>query len=172
MIQIRSNIFETNSSSSHSLVVYREDKPLTTPVNGEWHVNNVGIMYLWEDHLTFGRGFDIITDWYGRACFALASYADDERKRAEIEEILYKNVEGLKQIQYRGSWYDKPCYGYIDHQSAGLLQRFLETKNISLYDFIFNDRYVVIIDGDEYNIFDTIRKLPSWNEDTVGVVYA
>lgn len=48
--------------------------------------------------------------------------------------------------------------GYIDHQSAGLLQNFLEKYNVSLRDFITKAKYIVVIDGDEYCEFENILK--------------
>lgn len=44
--------------------------------------------------------------------------------------------------------------GYIDHQSIGMLQSFLEKHNITLREFLTNPQYIVIIDGDEYNQWD------------------
>lgn len=38
----------------------------------------------------------------------------------------------------------------IDHQSAGLLQSFLKSHNVSLREFLCEEKYIVIIDGDEY----------------------
>lgn len=44
-----------------------------------------------------------------------------------------------------------PYYGYVDHQSSGLLEEFLKSENITLVDFLGNRKYVVVIDGDEYD---------------------
>ena len=95
-----------------------------------------------------------------------------------IEELCYSRIEGLERIEYpKNEWYDKYpnenkyYYGSIDHQSAGMLQDFLRTNHISLEYFIFNNRYLVIIDGDEYNVFDTIMGLPTWNKDAVKEIY-
>ena len=41
--------------------------------------------------------------------------------------------------------------GSIDHQSVGLLRGFLEKKGIDLKEFLTNKRFLVVIDGDEYN---------------------
>ena len=49
---------------------------------------------------------------------------------------------------------EKPLFGYIDHQSSGLLQNFLETSHVSLEDFLTRKEYVVVIDGDEYYDFE------------------
>lgn len=51
-----------------------------------------------------------------------------------------------------------PYYGYVDHASAGLLSSFLEKKGVSLEDFLTDRRYVVIIDGDEYDTWGRIKE--------------
>ena len=43
-----------------------------------------------------------------------------------------------------------PYYGYVDHQSCGVLQYFLEKHNMTLEEFLLDPKCVVIIDGDEY----------------------
>ena len=43
-----------------------------------------------------------------------------------------------------------PFYGYVDHQSMGMLQGFLKKHQITLEEFLKDPKYVVIIDGDEY----------------------
>ena len=50
-----------------------------------------------------------------------------------------------------------PYYGYVDHQSMGLLQDFLKSENIALENFLRNKKYVVIIDGDEYDDWEGFK---------------
>lgn len=50
-----------------------------------------------------------------------------------------------------------PFYGSIDHQSSGLLQRFLLREGITIKEFLENKKYVVIIDGDEYCDWDSFK---------------
>ncbi len=44
----------------------------------------------------------------------------------------------------------------IDHQSAGLLQRFMDRYNVTLEEFLMNSKYIVVIDGDEYDEFENL----------------
>lgn len=170
MINIRKGTFETNSSSSHSLVVFKEGKVSVS--NELWRLNGDGKLYIYANELEFGRSpFELLTDWYGRLRYAIASCPD---KIEEIETACYKNVPGLITIKYPGEgWNNKntPYYGYVDHQSVGLLESFLNTHNITLEEFIFNDKYMVVIDGDEYCILDTLQHTPAWNKDGVEEVY-
>ena len=162
MIQIRHNVFETNSSSSHSLIMLKEDKPLAQFVDPEYLLNDNGQLVLWPDMIEFGRSpFQFLTTWDERLCYAIASFPYDINMRDKIEEICYSRVMGFRGFKFSTS------YGYVDHQSMDLLENFLNDNGISLEEFIFNDRYIVVIDGDEYNIFDTIRSLPTWNGDAV-----
>lgn len=154
MFQIRQGCFETNSSSSHSLIVMKEDMPFPDMFEPERYVWN-GKMSIWVDDLEFGRSpFDVLVDWYGRLRYAIASLGRDQYK--EIEVACYRRIDGLKEIEIYGANTEFDKYGCIDHQSDGLLKAFLFEQDISLEDFIFNDRYIVVIDGDEYNILDSM----------------
>lgn len=176
MIQIRKNVFETNSSSSHSLIMLKEDKPLPQFVEPGYYLDVDGKLYLWDNDLEFGRSpFALLTDWYHRLCYAIAA-ADDDVELDVLEEICYSRIPGFRGFKFpRNGWYDPDkddpseefSHGYIDHQSIGVLEGFLSRNDISIEDFIFNDRYIVVIDGDEYNVFDTMRSLPTWNQDAV-----
>lgn len=171
MINIRRGTFETNSSSSHSLVVFKESKAAAD--DESWRFNGDGELHFYGPYeLEFGRSpFELLTDWYGRLRYAIASFPD---RIEEIEAACYKNLPGLTAIKYpRERWdnEDTPYYGYVDHQSAGLLESFLNMYNITLEEFIFNDKYMVVIDGDEYCIFDTLQHTPAWNKDGVEEVY-
>ena len=170
MIQIRKGVFETNSSSSHSIVITKAQDTKVEVPEDDWRISN-GEIYLWDSDLEFGRApFNLLIDWYGRLCYALASYGED--KIEEIEEACYRHIPNLKKIKYPTQYSyttgeEQVFYGYVDHQSMGLLQGFLKNHNISLEDFIFDDRYIVVIDGDEYNVFDTFMKTPLFNPDAV-----
>ena len=154
MIKIRQGCFETNSSSSHAMIMMKEDQPFPQIFEPERWVYN-GELAIWDDDLEFGRTpFEVLTDWYHRMCYAIASYGKNGYK--EIEALLYKRIDGLKEIKFWKSETEYSKYGYVDHQSNGLLQAFLEEHNISLEDFIFNDRYMVVIDGDEYCVFNNM----------------
>jgi len=155
MFKVRSGCFETNSSSSHAMIVLKEDKPLPKMIEQEWHLHN-GKLSIYHNDLLFERSpFDVLIDWYHRMCYAIASFGEESYDK--IEAILYKRIDGIQEIEIWGGRDDDYYkYGYVDHQSAGLLKHFLFKNDIDLEDFIFNDRYIVIIDGDEYGVYDTM----------------
>ena len=170
MIQIRKGIFETNSSSSHSIVITKNDKPADGMIDGDWHVGNDGFIDFWyNEDLDFGRTpFDLLSDWWGRLRYCIASYAGDKEKIKEIEEICQRRISGFVGFKFAKDRFDNSDYqGYVDHQSSGLLQAALKKYNIPLEDFIFNDRYIVVIDGDEYCVFDTLVESDIFNKANV-----
>ena len=175
MIQIRKGVFETNSSSSHSIVMMKENKPTKTElegnmVDGEWHVDDNGVMNFWyEPDLEFGRSpFDLLTDWYGRLRYCIASYSSDNDKIEELEEICRRRIAGFTSFKFRiDQWDNELNRGYVDHQSSGLLSAALNKFNVSLEEFIFDDRFVVVIDGDEYCVFDTLIGTDMFNKENI-----
>ena len=172
MLQIRKGVFETNSSSSHSIVVTKEPKNVGV-VHNSWHVHSDGEMSFYDFDLSFGRSFDILADWYGRLRYYIAEFIEGEGEELDrLTEICRKHIDGFDHFEFPiYTWDDTVDYGNIDHQSAGLLRHVLSDQNISPEDFIFNDRYIVIVDGDEYNIFDTFQRTPMYNPDNVQEVY-
>lgn len=71
------------------------------------------------------------------------------------KEVLVYKPDPSVELEYKE--YQR-IDGYIDHQSAGLLQSFLKKHNVSLRDFITKAKYIVVIDGDEYYEFVNILK--------------
>lgn len=163
MRQIRKNVFETNSSSSHSISIKKEGHYYTPEEIKEsvfycsWEDWN-GKIRFYESDLEFGRSpFAPLTDFFEKLKYAIASFADDDVKREEIESIMYEVIPGLKEIKYptERDWKtdeETEFYGYIDHQSDGVLQVLLDKKNITIREFLLNSKYIVFIDGDEYQI--------------------
>jgi len=48
--------------------------------------------------------------------------------------------------------------GSIDHQSMFVLKNFLKKKDISLKEFLSNKKYKIIIDGDEYWAWESLKR--------------
>ena len=161
MIQIRDNTFETNSSSSHSLII--------TDFDGKYTPEEMmkGI-YLWEDketrmyesNLEFYRSpFSLLATFESKSRYAIAS--SDGRLADEVEKIWHKyipNFNGFKfdmeteEYDYdKKEWVDldepKPIYGGTDDYE---IEGWLKSYNVSLEDFLTMRRYMVVCDGDEY----------------------
>lgn len=110
--QIRYGLFETNSSSSHSLVVTKNDKVLTKEDflhEGEPWDENKEYIYIyknkwdttWEDNLYFGRSpFVLLTSVNDKARYALASFCGDYSGHTDEQKVEYYNeiLEALNSV--------------------------------------------------------------------------
>lgn len=161
MIQIRANTFETNSSSSHSLII--------TDFDGKYTSEEMmkGI-YLWEDKetrmyesdLEFYRSpFSLLATFESKSRYAIAS--SNGRLADEVEKIWYKYIPNFNGFEFdmkteeydydKKDWVDldepKPIYGGTDDYQ---IEGWLKSYNVSLEDFLTMRRYMVVCDGDEY----------------------
>ena len=170
MIQIRANTFETNSSSSHSLII--------TDFDGKYTSEEMmkGI-YLWENketrmyesHLEFYRSpFSLLATFESKSRYAIAS--SNGRLADEVEKIWYKYIPNFNGFEFdmkteeydydKKYWVDldepKPIYGGTDDYQ---IEGWLKSYNVSLEDFLTMRRYMVVCDGDEtrewYHILDS-----------------
>ena len=170
MIQIRDNTFETNSSSSHSLII--------TDFDGKYTPEEMmrGI-YLWNDNkkrmyesnLGFYRSpFSLLATFESKSRYAIAS--SHGHLVDEVEKIWYKYIpdfDGFKfdmhteEYDYnKKEWVDldepKPAYGGTDDYQ---IEGWLKSYNVSLEDFLTMRRYMVVCDGDEtrewYRVLDS-----------------
>ena len=170
MKQIRRCVFETNSSSSHSIVIMKTTSPenkdeyFTTYLT---HYNDY-LLSPWDSELQFERSpFDILSSFKRKAYYAIAYYGKE--KFDEINKLAIKYLEndegnhlcrGIELPRVRAcDWDDKsdideegkiPYYGDVDHQSSGLLDLMLRKENMTLEQFLLDPNCIVIIDGDEY----------------------
>lgn len=167
MKQIRRNVFETNSSSSHSLVITTDNEHYTREeINKNFYMTD-GIVRLWESSLEFYRSpFDMLTTFKGKLRYAIAS--SNGNLVDECREICKKYVDGFTDFEFDTKDYvwdsevkdyvvtDKhiPNYGGTDdYQIEGWLKKY----NVSLEEFLTNKRYIVVVDGDEYNCWLHIK---------------
>lgn len=169
MKQIRRNVFETNSSSSHSLVITTDNEHYTREeINKNFYVTKKGIVRLWESSLEFYRSpFDMLVTFKDKLRYAIAS--SNGNLVDECREICKKYVDGFIDFEFDTKDYvwDSEVKDYVeakvpvpnyggtdDYQIEGWLKKY----NVSLEEFLTNKRYIVVVDGDEYQIFDHIKK--------------
>lgn len=62
-------------------------------------------------------------------------------------------------------------YGNLDEDTKGLLQSFLKENNVSLSDFLFQNKYVVIFDNDQQCGIDTLKDNNLYNESNIVKKY-
>lgn len=168
MKQIRRNVFETNSSSSHSLVITTDNEHYTREeINKNFYVTKKGIVRLWESSLEFYRSpFDMLVTFKDKLRYAIAS--SNGNLVDECREICKKYVDGFTDFEFDTKDYvwdsevkdyvetDEPIPNYggtDDYQIEG----WLKSYNVSLEEFLTNKRYIVVVDGDEYNCWFHIK---------------
>ena len=62
-------------------------------------------------------------------------------------------VKEVKKPSINPRWDDPDLKQGIDHQSIGMLEHFIKENNITIEEALFNNKYIIIIDGDEYNVW-------------------
>lgn len=166
--QIRSSVFETNSSSMHSLVVKKvDDYYADNELRKHLWLDNDGVWDIWKsDNITFGRyPFMCLNTFESKVRYAIASLcgwrSDAEEKFKEIEALVKEIIPECTSIKLPKMWdwvddedNNKISYGSVDED---ILSPFLKAENISLKEFVTNKRYVVIVDGDEYCVWDDLK---------------
>lgn len=82
---------------------------------------------------------------------------------------VYTDENGIRHPLYTIGITEVDDLGGIDHQSMGLLKNFLKKHDVSLEDFITNSKYIIVQDGDEYDIYR--KELRSHIIDTDRIEY-
>lgn len=178
MRQIRNSVFETNSSSMHSLVIKKNGGYYTNEeITEDLWLCSDGTFDIWnEDKITFGRHpFKCLATFEGKVRYAIASLcgyrSDREERFKEIERIVTEVVwecTGIKLPERCWSNNGELSYGYVDED---ILTPFLNDEGISLKEFLTNKKYVVIVDGDEYCIWESMKDAGLINADEIVKEY-
>lgn len=155
-VQIRGGVFETNSSSMHSLVVstkggkYTEDEiyeGIWMDANGKWDI--------WSQDIQFGRApFQLLHTFSEKVWYALASLNGSDIRLSAVNAIIEKYAPQVKEIVLPTVAEDD-VGGWTDDN---ILPGALRELDISLEDFLTDRRYMVVVDGDEYCVWDSLKK--------------
>ena len=170
MKQIRNSVFETNSSSMHSLVVRSKDliegdRYFTQEeIRKEFGIRSINKEGFWDDRERdwyFGRHpFRILSSFIDKWKYAYASFVFDfdEDKIAKEDELWQTRYQGsklkeqelidiLKEAVPEIKDFRRPDYQGTDDY---MLPGWLKETGISLKEFLLNKQYIIICDGDEY----------------------
>ena len=86
---------------------------------------------------------------------------------------VYTAKDGAKKVATLSDQvYEIPDIGVIDHQSSGILTNFLRYKGITLKEFLTNKKYVIVVDGDEYEEFKKMKNAGLINQDFIEEEYS
>ena len=147
MKTIRQSVFETNSSSSHSLSICHN----TTGMYDTIPPDENGVISLTGGE--FGWGYEKYNDPYDKACYiAVGLMASEMMNAPEYDRFisLMKEHTGAKEIIFNFStnWKDDNN-SYIDHQSSYAFREAFDSDQ-DLKDFLFNRGSQLIIDNDNH----------------------
>lgn len=216
MIKIRSAVFETNSSSQHSLVIKKTSEYWTPEeIKDDFHVGKDGSIRLYRYEMEYGRSpFNCLSTfrekWIYCLCALTNKYGDE--KWDELEAVLKKHVPEVKtivpethidmskmdeekilkkleeeeailakhgiheELNYwtddEDDWkrYEIISTGYAE--DYGMIGTFLKEENISIEEFLLNKKYIIIVDGDEYCIWGSMKESGIINEEEIEREYA
>jgi len=173
MFQIRAGTYETNSSSAHSLIIKKDGIRITSEnfdTEGCTYINRNGELRYWNHDLVFDRSpFQVLTSVGDKLAYVTAAF---ESQRDRIIAEVMKRIPSIEKIKFPKDWEtDEPVYGWIDHQSIGMLPYAVRKEGIDPVDVILNTRYIIIVDGDEYGIFDNMVQNGLINMDEIEKTY-
>ena len=158
MLQVRSNVFETNSSSTHSIALSSE---ILDKCNKEEALNSLlkigaqcddsvlNLSTIPREYWEFGWGPEIYNDFGHKLLYALLSY---ERDKIIFNSLLEYTVEFLKissiilPLEY--DKYDKRIrlIGDIDHESLRTLSQSL--IDLEFENYLLNKNIFLVIDSE------------------------
>jgi len=130
-IKVRTGIFETNSSSMHSLSF--DNSKFNLQVNKDLKELDLGIG-------EYGWGYEELKEPLEKMDYLAIEAFDDENKKGMLLEAIKKVYPNLK-INFHND-------GYIDHQSINEIWE--DLNNVTdIYEVIFSNS-AIIIDNDNH----------------------
>lgn len=139
---IRHAVFETNSSSAHSISIPRHHKELLDTI----YPDENGVIELCGND--YGWGHQTYNDAYDKACY-LATYFTNYDSSAPNDVFIdvLKEHTGAREIKFNVS-----DYAYIDHQSVA--EHFNYSDPALMKQYLFNPRAILYIDNDNDEMYN------------------
>lgn len=188
MIQVRANCFETNSSSSHSLVVkpgFDYYTPEEIFAELQWKLKESveepgkyileARSYYYEDG--FNRWpFRVLDDFESKLWYLYAHAPVRHLKQKskdgwdrwtteyyKVTNFLKKELPWLKTVEF---------FGERPYSEATSFLGVLKHEGISWYQYLFNKNIIIICDGDEYCVWNKLKeqqlvKLPDGTKECI-----
>ena len=146
---IRSGVFETNSSSSHSVSVANETKEF---VLDTIYPDQDGIVEVSGDE--FGWEWFKHNDAQTKASYAAQQFAHNDDSLDKLKEVIMEQT-GAEDVVFIGLG-----SGYVDHDSMGIL----ETSKEWLKNFIFNKNSWLFGGNDNSTADPTFYDVPEFKD--------
>ena len=124
--KIRKSLFETNSSSTHSITIQESGDYTSIKHNGR--IELVGGKFGWE--------WAAYRDPETKANYCAVYAAGNESKIEMLKEVISEHTGAEVEILAQTDDYDKPNYSYIDHQSSDTADDAFASRE-TLKNFIF-----------------------------------
>ena len=154
-MQIRTGMFETNSSSMHSLLIMKKRQIMTQQeirdeyyLDEDWRKERGNTLQLDSDE-EFGRGFDALTSFRDKLSYALASvcgncYSLESYIRGgdtfyEVFEPLLKRLIGVDKVE--PSMNSRNFHVYSDSVTDDLEQDYATYEGVPYDDLIRNENW-------------------------------
>ena len=185
MVNIRRNVFETNSSSMHSLVITKQARKYTKEelalgYDPEYHNDFELWRYCNESEMTYERSpFQILSTPLQKlkyySAYTLGTYKKPAKKDIDrIKNFIMKqtgitdpNKISLYKLDRWGRERNKnKNYGAVYSNDTGEdPMHFVKRKGINWEDLILNPKYIIIVDGDEIQNFKDLIEARIINTD-------
>lgn len=153
-INVRAGMFETNSSSAHSLLIMKKRQTMTQQeirdefyLDEDWHDDNVLRLDSYGNE--YGRGFDVLTSFTNKLSYALASmygncyklknYIEAGNKFEEVCVPLLKKLVGVDEVEMP---MDNRCFNvYSDSITDDEYQDYDTYEEVPYDDLVYNEDY-------------------------------
>ena len=170
---------ETNSSSSHSLAIFKNN-PNKTQLTINLESDN-SVMIPDYSRGDFGWGWDYILDPAMRACYVISCISNLYRgkKRDELREKfenIIKDYTGATKVKYEWAKDDNLLKIYefapsVDHQSIGDMYDKISISDDSMRDFIFSNQSYLLIGGEDIEPLDILLSNNPEAENKVKIIF-
>lgn len=153
-MQIRTGMFETNSSSAHSLLIMKNRQVMTQKeirdefyLDEDWHKDNTIRLDSYGND--YGREFNVLTSFRDKlsyalasmcgSCYSLKSYIRGGDTFHEVFEPLLKKLVGVDEVEMY--WDSENFHVYSDSVTDDLEQDYTTYEEVPYEDLIHNENW-------------------------------
>lgn len=142
-MQIRKKVFETNSSSSHSVVITDNDESMFC------EIEECDKIYLSGDYYGWDSGE--LNHWHDKAEYCYTYALTQSNKKERDLKLLRETIKDYTKLEVEFSIDEKEEKYYnnigIDHQSSDTVEKYFESYN-DLRKLLFDDNYSISLGND------------------------